>query len=103
MLLRTILIAIILGSPAVAKDKNKADPDAQVSLENKLAIREAQIKLLSIAAEKAQIELRLHILAESIPAAQQAVAQAQAAATPVGYTLEPDFSLKKIEKTAPKQ
>lgn len=80
-----ILIAIALPLSASAAELT----DAQ-----KLSIREAQLSLMTIQAEKSALESRLKDLAAAMPAAQQKVADAVKAATPAGYTLQQDLTLK---------
>lgn len=64
----------------------------------KLSIREAQLSIMTIQAEKSALESRLKDLAASLPTAQQHLTEVLKAATPEGYVIQQDLSLKETPK-----
>lgn len=65
---------------------------------HKLSIREAQLSIMTIQAEKSALESRLKDLAASLPTAQQHLTEVLKAATPDGYVIQQDLSLKEAPK-----
>lgn len=71
---------------------------AELTDTQKLSIREAQLSIMTIQAEKSALESRLKDLAASLPAAQQHLSEVLKAATPEGYVIQQDLSLKEAPK-----
>lgn len=90
LLLFTIAISLF------AQDKTPELTDKQ-----KIQIREAQVNLLSVEAEKATLESRLKDLNQSLPVAQRQLQEALRAVAPKGYTVQNDLTLKKDPEVAP--
>ena len=112
-----IAIALCFGGLAMAQDKPVADKyDSAVgethvniktdvpvlTAEQKLAIREAQLAVSGLTAEKAQLENRYKDIVPALEKAQKALEAKVAELTPKGFVLQGDMTLKPEENPKPK-
>lgn len=84
-----LMVILLLDRSSLAADLT----DTQ-----KLSIREAQLSIMTIQAEKSALESRLKDLSASLPAAQQHLTEVLKAATPEGYVIQQDLSLREAPK-----
>ena len=95
--MKTLSISLLLAISVLAQDKAPALTDAQ-----KLTIVTAERDLAIKQAEKAALESRLKELDYvEIPKAQQALSEAALKATPQGYQLQNDLTLKALPTPVP--
>lgn len=81
------MLLVLLSISALAADA------PVITVEQKLAIREAQLAVANNRAEIAEIESRLKDLYQKRPAFQKAFDDARAKVTPEGWNLQPDMTL----------
>ncbi len=95
--MKTLLIAALLSITASAAE----EPKAELTDKQKLTIVEAQRDLNLKQAERNALESRLKDLQYvEIPKAQEALSAAAQKATPPGYQLQADLTLKALPKPA---
>lgn len=94
MLMKILLlftIALLAVAAEAPKVEQKSTP--RLTTEQKLAIREAQLTLTQLLAEKTTLEARYPKLQDELKKAGEALQKATADATPPGFVLQNDLAL----------
>ena len=96
--MKTILLCISCAALALSAESPSLT-DAQ-----KLSLREAQINVITLQAEKNALESRLKSIDyDLLPKAQQALQDRVKAITPAGFTLQTDLTLRADLKAVEKK
>ena len=98
--IRSILIAIVFCSGwlvMLAEDAPKPEAPT-LTTEQKLSVREAQLAVSQLTAQKAQLESQYRDVVPALEKAQKALETKVAELTPKGFVLQGDLTLKLEEK-----
>jgi hypothetical protein len=84
-----------------AQELPKPEKPPELSKDQKLLIRDAQLSYVQTMAEKTALESRLKDINAAVPVAQKQLEEVMKNASPPGYTAQPDLTLKKNPEPPP--